>query len=95
MGFGVGMGIGWAVTGNAPTVQGYFNIISTCGGKIFKTNAVFSQQLLSTDYSEGDYVYAPSQSDRVLLGAFFEVLPPEFTDELEISGQTYDNCDEA
>jgi hypothetical protein len=92
MGFGVGMGIGWAVTGNAPTVQGYFNILSDCNGKVFKTNSTFSQQLLSNDYSEGDYVDAPNYGSRVLLGAFFEVLPPEFNDELEISGQAYDNC---
>lgn len=92
MGFGIGIGIGWGTRSSTPSIPGYFNLLSTCSGKIFKANAVFSQQLLSTDYSEDDYVYSASQNDRVLLGAFVEVLPEGY-DTIQIEGPAYNSCE--
>ena len=92
MGLGIGIGIGWATRGNAPITLGYFNILSDCKGKVFKPNSTFSQQLLSNDYSEGDYVLSSSYGDRVLLGAFVETLPDSY-DIITISGQSYNSCE--
>jgi len=90
MGFGIGIGIGWPMTSSSRgSKQGWFKIEENCLGKKFAH--VYSQQLLFTDYSEGDYVFFPEGNIRVLLGPFFEVLPDP-NEIIEISGPAYANC---
>jgi len=90
MGFGNGMSIGWPMTSSSRGGKpGWFKIQGNCEGKTFEN--VYSQQLLSTDYSEGDYVYFPAGDVRILLGAFFEVLPDP-NEIITISGPAYTSC---
>jgi hypothetical protein len=56
MGWGNGMAIGWPMTSSSRGGKsGWFKIQENCLGKKFDN--VYSQQLLFTDYSEGDYVF--------------------------------------
>ena len=90
MGFGNGIGIGWPnASSSRGGKPGWFKIEETCGGKEYDN--VYSQQLLSTDYKAGDYVDFPTGGDRVLLGAFFEVLPDP-NEIITISGPAYNSC---
>jgi len=91
MGFGIGVGIGWAAKGSVPITKGSFNIISDCKGKIYQPNSVFSQPLFSNSYSEGDYVLPSGGDVLILLGKFVDKLP-EFYDTIIISGPAYDSC---
>lgn len=90
MGFGNGMAIGWPMTSSSRGGKpGWFKIKEDCRNK--KYFNLYSQQLLSTDYKDGDYVYFPANDDRVLLGAFFEVLPDP-NEIITISGPAYTSC---
>jgi len=90
MGWGNGMAIGWPMTSSSRGGKpGWFKIQENCKDKTFDN--VYSQQLLSTDYSEGDYVFFPEGDVRVLLGPFFEVLPDP-NEIITISGPAYTGC---
>jgi hypothetical protein len=90
MGFGNGMSIGWPMTSSSRGAKlGWFTILADCKGKQYSN--IYSQQLLSTDYKEGDYVFVNDFNIRGLLGPFVEVLPdsPELK---QLSGPAYTSC---
>ena len=91
MGFGIGVGMGWGARGNNSAVLGYFNLLSTCSGGPFPPDQFFSQQLLQTDFLEGDYVTDPKKGDRILLGAFVKEIPNKST-IIQIEGPVYKDC---
>ena len=84
------MSIGWPMTSSSRGGKpGWFKIKENCEGKKYEN--VYSQELLSTDYKEGDYVYFPAGNIRVLLGPFFKVLPDP-NEIITISGPAYTSC---
>lgn len=86
----MGIGIGWpnAASGSG-NKQGWFNVPESCSnGSIV---GGYTQYFESTDYKEGDYVYAIGGGGYVLLGAF-QTSDPVSTKIFTIEGPVTNSC---
>ncbi len=70
----MGIGIGWPnATSGGVNTQGWFSVPETCvSGPV---GGAYTQYFESTNYKEGDYVYALEDSGYVLLGPFQKTTP--------------------
>ena len=86
----MGIGIGWPnATSGSGNKQGWFNVPETCNSGTI--GGSYTQYFESTDYKEGDYVYAIEDSGYVLLGAF-QTSDPVSTKIFTIEGPVTNSC---
>jgi hypothetical protein len=91
MGLGNGIGIGWPMTSaytKPPKRSGYFEILSTCGGKTY--NNVYTIYVENVDWVTGQYVYSNQFGERLLLGLF---LTEAFGEMVSVEGPAFSGCE--
>ena len=88
MGWGNGIGIGWPNASYQNEQLIYFEVVSCCDGTIYSPG-VTTLLVSNRDYKTGDYVYAPSKSNRVLLGNKITNIGMA---TIEITGLAYNSC---